>query len=584
MSGFEIAGAVLGAIPLVISALEHYKNGVRTIQRWRKYDKELQYLIRNIETERVKLQNVCEKLLDGLVPPSQIDAMVENPSGDLWTNEEVQKKIQARLWRSWSVFEETLRDIQVAINDITERVGNGDDVRWSDKSLVAKELKRAGFTLRRSTYEGLLTTVRDGVSNLENLATMNIELEPKRRVRSRVRILNILRSLSFSIYRAVCSSLTCACKHHISMRVSGYLDDINPSHNEEHVIQTLQVHLALSLPQSQFEESPSVVINARWEELLLRAGLPLQMPAQTPNTLPDTPKSIIRSIKRKKAMNFSLSRLSSSSTTTMVQTENHLIANFTTDKSIGITGTALIPVSSNQSRINICGELKKSPPNERSGCLGIISDQSHTNTRSYSVYPSTLSSVNGNGWRLVSLKDSLESQSGQAPPTYKQRLRLAVFVAKSILQFYKTPWLPEVPSSRDIFFIQSGSFSYYDRPFLMAKNDKLEGKSRTVSLIRNPTLLALGVLLIELIRGQTIESLRAPEELLEDALYPLSIYMTARRLLGEISQASSNYGSAVRRCIDGEFQEKDINLENEDARHDVYCGVVALLEEDLNNS
>lgn len=128
MSGFEIAGAVLGAIPLVISALEHYKNGVRTIQRWRKYDKELQYLIRNIETERVKLQNVCEKLLDGLVPPSQIDAMVENPSGDLWTNEEVQKKIQARLWRSWSVFEETLRDIQVAINDITERVGNGDDV------------------------------------------------------------------------------------------------------------------------------------------------------------------------------------------------------------------------------------------------------------------------------------------------------------------------------------------------------------------------------------------------------------------------------------------------------------------------
>lgn len=28
MSGFEVAGVVLGAIPLVISALEHYGDGV----------------------------------------------------------------------------------------------------------------------------------------------------------------------------------------------------------------------------------------------------------------------------------------------------------------------------------------------------------------------------------------------------------------------------------------------------------------------------------------------------------------------------------------------------------------------------
>lgn len=132
MSGFEVAGAVLGAIPLVISALEHYQQGVRVIQRWRKYDKELQSLIRNIETERVKLQNVCEKLLDGLVPPSQIDTMVENPGGDLWMDEEIQAKIRVRLWRSWAVFEQILRDIQAAITDISERVGNGRDVSHSD--------------------------------------------------------------------------------------------------------------------------------------------------------------------------------------------------------------------------------------------------------------------------------------------------------------------------------------------------------------------------------------------------------------------------------------------------------------------
>ena len=31
MSGFEVAGIVLGSIPLVISALEHYAEGVRNL-------------------------------------------------------------------------------------------------------------------------------------------------------------------------------------------------------------------------------------------------------------------------------------------------------------------------------------------------------------------------------------------------------------------------------------------------------------------------------------------------------------------------------------------------------------------------
>ena len=128
MSGFEIAGAVLGSIPIVVSALENYKNGVRVIQRYRRYERELQSLIRNRETERVKLQNVCEKLLDGIVPPSRIDAMVENPGGDLWLKEETQKEIRARLWKSWDVFQWTLSDIQTATEEINEKLGNGADV------------------------------------------------------------------------------------------------------------------------------------------------------------------------------------------------------------------------------------------------------------------------------------------------------------------------------------------------------------------------------------------------------------------------------------------------------------------------
>ena len=125
MSGLEIAGVVLGALPLLITALEHYGDGVRTIQKWRKYERELHSVVRNLKTERVKLQNVCEKLLDGLVPASRIDSMVEDPLGELWQEVETQKRIRHRLWRSWGVFEQTVKDMKAAIEETMEKLGNG---------------------------------------------------------------------------------------------------------------------------------------------------------------------------------------------------------------------------------------------------------------------------------------------------------------------------------------------------------------------------------------------------------------------------------------------------------------------------
>ena len=133
MSGFEVVGVVLGSLPLVISALEHYRDGLRAMQRWRKYERELQSLVRNLETERAKLQNVCEKLLVGLVPPSRIEAMVNDPTGPLWLETETQKKIRARLWRSWPVFQDRTRSMQLAIEELMGKLKRpaGSDVKVS---------------------------------------------------------------------------------------------------------------------------------------------------------------------------------------------------------------------------------------------------------------------------------------------------------------------------------------------------------------------------------------------------------------------------------------------------------------------
>jgi hypothetical protein len=52
MSGFEVAGLVLGIIPLAISALEHYKAGRGWLKTWRDFDGQLDMLIHRLNVQR----------------------------------------------------------------------------------------------------------------------------------------------------------------------------------------------------------------------------------------------------------------------------------------------------------------------------------------------------------------------------------------------------------------------------------------------------------------------------------------------------------------------------------------------------
>lgn len=125
MSGFEIAGIVLGSLALLITALEQYGDAARTMKKWIKYKSELQRVIRNLKTERVRFLNVCEKLLDGLVPASRIDSMVEEPFGALWYEKDTQRRIHARLWRSWDAFEQTVTAMKVVIEETLDKLEIG---------------------------------------------------------------------------------------------------------------------------------------------------------------------------------------------------------------------------------------------------------------------------------------------------------------------------------------------------------------------------------------------------------------------------------------------------------------------------
>lgn len=98
-------------------------------------------------------------------------------------------------------------------------------------------------------------------------------------------------------------------------------------------------------------------------------------------------------------------------------------------------------------------------------------------------------------------------------------------------------------------------------------------------IIRNQTLYSLGVLLIELWYGKTIEDLQAPPDL-DRAGTPGVAWCTAERLVdSELEfEAGKRFSDAVRRCIHCDFDRSDMSLNNENFQQAVFEGVVVPLE------
>jgi hypothetical protein len=134
MSGVEVAGLVLGAIPLLVSGLESYIKGVATIKRYFKYKNELKSLLRTLTTEYDIFRNSCEMLLEGLVHAHKMTLLLKDPGGNLWKDPFIERKLKNRLQSSYVGYLQTVDDMELAVEEFKARLKLGPDgkVRHND--------------------------------------------------------------------------------------------------------------------------------------------------------------------------------------------------------------------------------------------------------------------------------------------------------------------------------------------------------------------------------------------------------------------------------------------------------------------
>ncbi|KAH8655709.1 hypothetical protein BX600DRAFT_72230 [Xylariales sp. PMI_506] len=118
----EVAGLVLGVIPIAISAIDTYRSIFSSVNQ---AQRDLSWLRQDLETERIRLQNTCEILLVGIVPLSKIDDMISDPFGsDLRVYND---SLRLRLWTSWATFEAQVTSMKTAAQELRAKLKVGDN-------------------------------------------------------------------------------------------------------------------------------------------------------------------------------------------------------------------------------------------------------------------------------------------------------------------------------------------------------------------------------------------------------------------------------------------------------------------------
>ncbi|KAI8943303.1 hypothetical protein NX059_001323 [Plenodomus lindquistii] len=457
MSGLEIAGVVLGALPLVISALEHYAKGVETAKRFYRFQSGLNSMINLIETEKTMFLNTFELFLTGIVGVGDMADFVNRLSENLEQAPQTEQKLMKRLGGAYGVYLKNVEGMKSALSVMMQKLGldaHGKP-RSTNPSLFKSEYNRWKFSIGKAEYDEQISQLQNYNAALSRLTQQSLALEPfrtQRGARSCPKF-NLIRQHARSLFDTLRSGLCCPCDSHA---VKLQLEDrhITSAEEDEPMVDTPFRVIFTFVAQSGSTSAKSEMKVAPWDwaeaEVRCSAEMPKRPAVHKATHSAPTPKT-------KRRVQFS---------STVGQASNQGAAG----PSGGSQSTPPSETASVQIQ-DLCKALATLSPSQQDLCMGYLVDSLK---RKYNIYLSkTSDSCPQQQWAAFSLREVLtRTVDGGQSLTQQDKLRIAVNLASSALQLYKTPWLDEAWSDNDIYFVQRTSVftkEVYKHPFVYRK-------------------------------------------------------------------------------------------------------------------
>lgn len=166
--------------------------------------------------------------------------------------------------------------------------------------------------------------------------------------------------------------------------------------------------------------------------------------------------------------------------------------------------------------------------------------------------------------------------------------RLALILADSLLRLGESHWPRSGWNKGQItFFYESTNSLDYQRPYVTPSFDDVNADHGDVNIHmfhRNPSILALGILLIEIHTGNPIETYRQPQDLTDGQEANANTdWIVADRVVKSLDDCSIGYRGAIQACLDTPWMPAGsrVSLEDPETRNGVYSEIVRPLEDEL---
>jgi hypothetical protein len=194
-----------------------------------------------------------------------------------------------------------------------------------------------------------------------------------------------------------------------------------------------------------------------------------------------------------------------------------------------------------------------------------------------------------NQQRTVNILEDMPSTSldrllaAQSRLSLRDRRTLALILSLSLLQYHDSEWLASEWGKQHISFFYSGQDKLdLQRPYLSTYFDQSTPGPPTVDMARfhpSSSILALGILLIEIELGKSIEKCRSDDEEVN-----VNTDMTvASRIVRSMDQCSLAYRKAIEACLNTPWVKANqtVSLEDETTREGLCDHVVYPLKREL---
>ncbi|ORY02186.1 hypothetical protein BCR34DRAFT_605666 [Clohesyomyces aquaticus] len=562
VTGVETAGLVLGSIPLVLAGLEFYVKGIAVTKRYWRYREEFKTLLVELRTENTLCVNSINILLKGVVRDDDMADFLANPCGERWKEEKFDRSLKDRLGSSYVSFIETIKQMNRTIERFKRQLKLDAEghPQFTDVKSFKEYYRRLKFSLKKTDYCDLMSRLRQANLSLYRLTTQTITLETpcasSKKDKLAISKFGIIHDRAQGFHAALRSGWKCAChtNHSVSLRLEPRMDDRSSddeSDGEEGSMKN-PFHVVFRYGDQHSNQHTSAHRPWVWEEADVRVEC--QASASPRMTAISSSKGVRFASQAKQAVKAALE-----------------------------PNPNLRPIQ------DLCSAICNLKNPQRDVCLSLLASEIAKQKYGILIFPLETQPSDPEAWSVSSLRDVLKDPKF----TKRERLRLAVTLASAVLQLHETPWLEENWGNDKILFKSHCGETVYDHPFVSQRFSHAiqlpqspQSPNLMSRIIRNRTLYALGVSLIELWYSKPIRELYCPDD---GSPYSgnasvdlLTEWNTANRMVDDLySDAGAKYGDAVRRCIRCEFDRRTNSLDDVAFQQAVYQGVVAELKENF---